>query len=109
MGSGSRGAWRIATGRDKRRSVGGDGLPGAVQGPARRALHDHRVEERLCHRPVRPAPAHQAGHADAVQNLEQGQGGDPEFLGRAKEEAKPFTLNEGETKAVDIKLSQLVP
>ncbi len=45
----------------------------------------------------------------AVQNLENGQGGDPEFLGRAKEEAKPFTLNEGETKAVDIKLSQLVP
>lgn len=45
----------------------------------------------------------------AVQNLESGQGGDPEFLGRAKEEAKAFTLNEGETKAVDIKLSQLVP
>jgi hypothetical protein len=45
----------------------------------------------------------------AVQNLENGQGGDPEFLGRAKEDAKPFTLNEGETKAVDIKLSQLVP
>ncbi len=45
----------------------------------------------------------------AVQNLENGQGGDPEFLGRAKEEAKPFTLNEGETKAVDIKLSALIP
>jgi hypothetical protein len=45
----------------------------------------------------------------AVQNLESGQGGDPEFLGRAKEEAKPFTLNEGETKAVDVKLSTLVP
>jgi hypothetical protein len=45
----------------------------------------------------------------AVQNLEQGQGADPEFLARAKEEAKPFSLNEGETKAVDIKLSKLVP
>jgi hypothetical protein len=45
----------------------------------------------------------------AVQNLESGQGGDPEFLARAKEEAKPFTLNEGETKAVDVKLSTLVP
>lgn len=45
----------------------------------------------------------------AVQNLEQGQAGDPEFLTRAKEEAKPFSLNEGETKAVDIKLSKLVP
>ena len=45
----------------------------------------------------------------AVQNLENGQGGDPEFLGRAREEAKPFSLNEGETKAVDVKLSALVP
>lgn len=45
----------------------------------------------------------------AVQNLEPGQGGDPEFLARAKEEAKPFTLNEGEIKAVDVRLSTLVP
>ena len=45
----------------------------------------------------------------AVQNLESGQGSDPEFLTRAKDEAKPFSLNEGETKAVDIKLSKLVP
>ena len=45
----------------------------------------------------------------AVQNLEQGQGADPEFLTRALEEAKRFSLNEGETKAVDIKLSKLVP
>ena len=45
----------------------------------------------------------------AVQGLEQGQGGDPEFLARASEEAKPFTLNEGETKSVDVKLSKLTP
>jgi hypothetical protein len=45
----------------------------------------------------------------AVQNLEQGQGGDPEFLTRAREEAKPFSLTEGETKAVDLRLSPLVP
>jgi hypothetical protein len=45
----------------------------------------------------------------AVQNLEQGQGSDPEFLTRAREEAKPFTLAEAETKVVDIKLSALVP
>ncbi len=45
----------------------------------------------------------------AVQNLEQGQGSDPEFLARAREEAKGFSLNEGETKAVDIRLSPLVP
>ena len=45
----------------------------------------------------------------AVQNLEQGQGSDPEFLTRAREEARAFSLVEGETKAVDVRLSQLVP
>jgi hypothetical protein len=45
----------------------------------------------------------------AVQNLESGQGGDPEFLTRAREEARTLSLNEGETKAVDIKLSKLTP
>ena len=45
----------------------------------------------------------------AVQNLEQGQGADPDFLTRAKEEAHSFTLTDGESKAVDIKLSKLVP
>jgi hypothetical protein len=45
----------------------------------------------------------------AVQNLESGQGSDPEFLTRAKEEAKSFSLNDGESKAVDIKLSKLIP
>jgi hypothetical protein len=45
----------------------------------------------------------------AVQNLEPGQSSDPEFLTRAKEEAKSFSLNEGETKAVDVKLSKLAP
>lgn len=45
----------------------------------------------------------------AVQDLESGQASDPEFLTRAKEEAKSFSLSEGETKAVDIKLSKLVP
>jgi hypothetical protein len=45
----------------------------------------------------------------AVQNLEPGQSADPEFLNRAKEEAKSFSLNEGEAKAFDVKLSKLVP
>ena len=45
----------------------------------------------------------------AVQNLEAGQFSDPEFLDRAREEAKPFSLNEGEFKTVDIRLSTLVP
>lgn len=45
----------------------------------------------------------------AVQNLESGQASDPQFLARATEEARPVSLNEGEIKAVDIKLSRLVP
>jgi hypothetical protein len=45
----------------------------------------------------------------AVQNLESGQGSDPEFLARAREEATRFSISEGEAKAVDIKLSKLVP
>ena len=45
----------------------------------------------------------------AVQNLEQGQFSDPDFLTRAREEAKSFSLNEGEFKAVDVKLSKMVP
>jgi hypothetical protein len=53
--------------------------------------------------------AHSASSVIAVQILGNGRGGDPEFLGRATEEAEPFTLNEGETKAVDVRLSTLVP
>jgi hypothetical protein len=45
----------------------------------------------------------------AVQNLEPGQFSDPDFLARAKEDAQSFSLNEGEAKAVDIKVSKLVP
>ena len=45
----------------------------------------------------------------AVQNLEQGQANDPEFLVRAREEARPLTLTEGETKAVDVNISAMVP
>ena len=45
----------------------------------------------------------------AVQNLESGQGADPEFLTRAREEARAISLNEGETKAFDVKLSRLTP
>ncbi len=41
----------------------------------------------------------------AVQGLEDGQAGDPEFLATIKDLATRFTLSEGETKAVDVKLS----
>jgi len=41
----------------------------------------------------------------AVQGLEDGQVGDPEFLGSVKDLATKFSLADGETKAVDVKLS----
>jgi hypothetical protein len=41
----------------------------------------------------------------AVQGLEDGQAGDPEFLASIKEAATRFTLADGETKAVDVKLA----
>ncbi len=41
----------------------------------------------------------------AVQGLEDGQAGDPEFLASIKGAAAPFALNEGENKAVDVKFS----
>lgn len=41
----------------------------------------------------------------AVQGLEDGQAGDPEFLAAVKDAAANFTLADGETKAVDVKLS----
>ena len=45
----------------------------------------------------------------AVRNLEPGQASDPDFLSRAREEAKSFSLNEAEQKAMDSRLSPLVP
>jgi hypothetical protein len=41
----------------------------------------------------------------AVQGLEDGQAGDPDFLASVRDAATPFDLGEGETKAVDVKLS----
>jgi hypothetical protein len=40
----------------------------------------------------------------AVQGLEDGQAGDPEFLATVRDSAAKFDLGEGETKAVDVKL-----
>jgi hypothetical protein len=40
----------------------------------------------------------------AVQGLEDGQAGDPEFLASIRDGAASFELAEGETKAVDVKL-----
>ena len=41
----------------------------------------------------------------AVQGLEDGQAGDPEFLASLKDVATRFELGEGETKSVDVKLA----
>ena len=41
----------------------------------------------------------------AVQGLEDGQAGDPEFLAMVRDSATRFDLGEGETKAVDVKLA----
>ena len=41
----------------------------------------------------------------AVQGLEDGQAGDPEFLATIKDLGEKFALGDGETKAVDVKLS----
>ncbi|HUQ89574.1 MAG TPA: carboxypeptidase-like regulatory domain-containing protein [Vicinamibacterales bacterium] len=41
----------------------------------------------------------------ALQGLEDGQAGDPEFLATVKELATKLELGEGESKAVDVKLS----
>jgi hypothetical protein len=40
----------------------------------------------------------------AVDRLEPGQSGDPEFLERMRVRATPFSLNEGETRTMDLRL-----
>jgi hypothetical protein len=42
----------------------------------------------------------------ALSELEDGQAGDPEFLMRVREQGSRFSLNEGETKSVDVKLGR---
>ena len=41
----------------------------------------------------------------ALQGLEDGQAGDPEFLASIKDLAAKLEIGDGETKAVDVKLS----
>jgi hypothetical protein len=41
----------------------------------------------------------------AVQGLEEGQAGDPEYLASIKSTATRFALNEGENKSVDVRFS----
>jgi hypothetical protein len=57
----------------------------------------------------RSLPPDDAYFIIAVQGLQDGQAGDPDFLGRAREAAKAFSLAEGESKTVDVGLSILQP
>ena len=52
-------------------------------------------------------PASDGYLAIALQGLEDGQAGDPEFLATIKDSATKFSLREGEAKTLDLKLSQL--
>lgn len=54
---------------------------------------------------VTALPANESYLAVALQGLEDGQAGDPEFLATIKDMGAKFTLGDGETKSVDVKLS----
>jgi hypothetical protein len=54
---------------------------------------------------VTPLPGPEQYLIVAVQGLEDGQAGDPDFLAAIRESSAKFELSEGETKVVDVKLS----
>jgi protocatechuate 3,4-dioxygenase beta subunit len=54
---------------------------------------------------IRGLPAYDDYLITVVQGLEDGQAGDPEFLSGIKGTASKLALNDGETKAADVKLS----
>jgi hypothetical protein len=53
---------------------------------------------------IRGLPPEDRYLAVAVDYLEEGEGGDPQFLEQIKERATPVALGEGEVKALDLKL-----
>ena len=53
---------------------------------------------------IRGLPPDEQYFAVAVDYLEEGEGGDPEFLDQVKERATRVSLGEGEVKALDLKL-----
>ena len=53
---------------------------------------------------IRGLPAHDDYLAVAVQGLEDGQAGDPEFLATVRDRATAFTLREGETRTLDLRM-----
>ena len=55
---------------------------------------------------IRALPPSDDYLAVAVQGLEDGQAGDPEFLASIREHAARFSLGEGETRALDLRFAQ---
>ncbi len=53
---------------------------------------------------IRGLPAHPGYLAVAVQGLEDGQAGDSEFLASVRAVGTPLALNEGEAKALDLRM-----
>lgn len=53
---------------------------------------------------IRALPPDQRYLAVAVDYLEEGEGGDPDFLEQMKERATPLSLGDGEVKALDLRL-----
>jgi len=55
---------------------------------------------------IRTLPAYANYRVIALPSLEDGQATDPDFLSGLRDRAERLTLNEGETKAVDLRLRQ---
>jgi hypothetical protein len=53
---------------------------------------------------IRGLPEHDRYLAVAVQTLEEGQASDPEFLASIQEQGVGFSLGEGETKTIDLRI-----
>lgn len=51
-------------------------------------------------------PAHDGYRIIAVQGLEDGQAGDPQFLSSVRDQAAAFSLNDGETRALDLRFGR---
>jgi hypothetical protein len=54
---------------------------------------------------IQGLPPYERYRAVPVQALEDGQAGDPEFLARIREQGTTFSLNEGETRALDLRFA----
>jgi hypothetical protein len=53
---------------------------------------------------IRGLPAHDGYLVVAVQGLEDGQAGDPQFLASVRADATSLRLSDGETKVVDLRM-----